>query len=300
MPAFYAHGKLLLSAEYAIVYGATGLAIPLKKGQRLLFDKKPKKGANAVIKWTAFNLNNFPWMECILDKKTLKPIKKNNYKKAEQLLSTLFNMVSPSFFADDMDYCFETYLEFDHSWGWGSSSTMVSLLAQCTQSNPYEMYAATFKGSGYDLACATAIGPILYSIENQKKPVVKEVSFNPSFKHLMHFGYLGKKANSLSAIANRPAPPAMLIQQLTDLTHLLVAQQNDISTFCASIDKHEQLLSEHLGMPNIKDQLFKNSPLTFKSLGAWGGDFVMIIGGEEDVKQIGLSPIFSWDEIVLK
>ena len=35
MIRFQAHGKLLLSAEYMVMHGATALAVPLKKGQTL-------------------------------------------------------------------------------------------------------------------------------------------------------------------------------------------------------------------------------------------------------------------------
>lgn len=51
MKHFHAHGKLLLSAEYMVLYGSTALALPLKPGQSLEITQKQEPG---VFIWTAF------------------------------------------------------------------------------------------------------------------------------------------------------------------------------------------------------------------------------------------------------
>ena len=48
----------------------------------------------------------------------------------------------------------KTFLEFDKSWGLGSSSTLISLISQWTNANPYELLTKSFGGGGYDIACA--------------------------------------------------------------------------------------------------------------------------------------------------
>ena len=39
--------------------------------------------------------------------------------------------------------------------------------------------------------------------------------------------------------------------------------------------EHEKLISENLGLTRIQDQYFPDFPGVVKSLGAWGGDFVL-------------------------
>ncbi len=211
-------------------------------------------------------------------------------------------MIPKSFFEEDVDYHFETYLEFDKSWGWGTSSTLVSLIAQCTGADPYKLYESTFKGSGFDLACATAKGPILYNLNKNGAPEVSSIDFSPDFRDRISFVYLGKKQNSLKSIQKRPTPSKELIKSINQLTRDLLQYQNDEKQFRRLLEAHENALSAYLGMPPIKQQLFPNLKSTFKSLGAWGGDFVMMIGepSEKDqLKENGYSVIFDWKDIVL-
>ena len=301
METYFAHGKLLLSAEYAILHGAKGIALPLNKGQRLHFFKEKKKNSKAVIKWTAFDQNNYPWFEAIFNKSD-KAIIKCTYKGAAEILKKLFQLVPKKFFNEDCDYRFETYLEFDKSWGWGTSSTMVSLLAQCTGSDPYQLYQSTFKGSGFDLACAVADGPILYQLNTQNQPKVKEIAFNPSFKDNIFFVYLGKKQSSLKSIRAQKQPDKALIEEVTTITLGLQEAQNNQKEFCDLIEEHERLLSDYLGIPTVKEEYFPEINTSIKSLGAWGGDFVMMIGDREDLQAIrskGYETTFGWKDIVL-
>lgn len=301
MEKFFAHGKFLVSAEYAILHGAQGLAIPLKKGQSLTFEKVKKERNDAHITWTAFDQNNYPWLE-VTFKKEDKSIVKTNYIGAAKTLQTLLNLVPTIFFKEEVDYKFETYLQFDKTWGWGSSSTLVSLISQCTGANPYELYRATFNGSGFDLACATANGPITYYLDHHGNPTYEGVSFSPGFKDDIYFVYLGKKQSSLKSIMNRPAPDLDLIEKVNLLTQQLIQEQNNKTKFCALINQHELLLSSYLNKKPIKDLLFKDSDLTIKSLGAWGGDFVLAVGASDEITSLktkGYPIIFKWDEVVL-
>jgi len=301
MKTYFAHGKLLLSAEYAILHGAKGIALPLNKGQRLEFNKTSKKESKSIIKWTAFDENNYPWFEASFDRSD-KSIINCTYKGAAQTMQKLFKLVPIQFFEEDCDYRFETYLEFNKAWGWGTSSTLVSLLSQCTGANPYKLYRATFKGSGFDLACATAKGPILYGLNESNQPLIETFIFEPAFKDQIHFVYLGKKQNSLKSISKRNKPDPNFIEQINRITHELGSVQNDIEQFKTCLYEHEKLLSRYLEMPTIKEQLFSDTNLTIKSLGAWGGDFVMMIGDKAEIealKKKGYDTTFSWDDIIL-
>jgi len=300
MDTFHANGKLLLSAEYAIMHGAVGLAIPLKYGQKLMVKNAPKIAQKAKIFWKAIDKHNDVWFSCTLQIKGLALIEFTNQQKAETI-KVLFQHCSKSYFDENRDYYFETVLEFDVAWGWGTSSTLVSLIAQAFKANPYELYKTTFKGSGYDLACATANQPILYHLINGNA-VIHNVDFNPSFKKNIYFVYLGQKQNSLGAIQNLPVPTASFIAEINSFTEQMLVLQNNEKQFCDVLEKHEITMSQYLGQPTVKQRLFKDLDLTFKSLGAWGGDFVMVVGAVneiEKIKRLGYATLFSWDEIVL-
>ena len=79
-----------------------------------------------------------------------------------------------------------TNLEFDLQWGLGSSSTLISLLAQWLKIDPYLLLSKTFKGSGYDIACANASSPILYELTERFKKV-NPVDFKPPFIDQLYF-----------------------------------------------------------------------------------------------------------------
>ena len=54
MQEFYSHGKLLISAEYAVLDGAKALALPTKLGQRLQVTKTNTE----YILWKSFDYQN--------------------------------------------------------------------------------------------------------------------------------------------------------------------------------------------------------------------------------------------------
>ena len=53
MPSFYSHGKLLITAEYAVLAGAKALAIPCKKGHHLNFHPENK---SKELSWNSNDL----------------------------------------------------------------------------------------------------------------------------------------------------------------------------------------------------------------------------------------------------
>ena len=93
----------------------------------------------------------------------------------------------------------ETKLEFDRKWGLGTSSTLVYCIAEWADVNPYQLLMDTFGGSGYDIACAGADGPVLYSLRDYAISV-EESLFYPSFRNNLFFIYSGRKQNSQAAV----------------------------------------------------------------------------------------------------
>ena len=60
---YYSNGKLLITAEYLILKGAKGLAIPTKYGQKLSIKKNTEK----YIVWKAYTCNNKKWIDYKFD-----------------------------------------------------------------------------------------------------------------------------------------------------------------------------------------------------------------------------------------
>ncbi len=67
MNSLYAHGKLLISAEYMVLHGSRALAIPLRKGQSL---QRIRSENSRVFSWKA-TYQNQTWFNARLDPSSL-------------------------------------------------------------------------------------------------------------------------------------------------------------------------------------------------------------------------------------
>lgn len=293
---FSANGKLLLTGEYFILDGAKALALPTKYGQTLTVEASSETG----ILWKGVDANHHTWFEAQFDAQ-LQIKKTTDIAVAERLQSIL--QLCP---IGEQQLCFTTQLDFPNNWGLGSSSTLLSLIAQYFGIDPYRLLAQTFGGSGYDIACATAKGPITYQILGNERAIIS-VDFNPVFKEHLYFLHLGKKQNSREGIAHYKSVVAdkkQYIDQLPILTDGII-QATTLHEFSVYIEQHEALLSDVLKISSVKSMYFSDFPGAIKSLGAWGGDFVLVASdaGMEAVHQYfkskGLSVLISYDAMIL-
>jgi mevalonate kinase len=141
-------------------------------------------------------------------------------------------------------------------------------------------------GSGYDVACAIAHGPIIYRLRDDA-PHYQHVSFNPSFSDHLYFAWLGRKqptAIHLEEVAGILQPGYENIHKFSGFTEEMV-KASDLTSFRELMKEHEEVLSQLLGMEPVSASRFPGIPGTVKSLGAWGGDFVMI-ASEVDEKEL--------------
>ena len=303
---FYGHGKLLLTGEYFILDGALAIALPCKLGQSMTL--QPIETHDSILKWKSLDHENNPWFEATFDLYafSLKKYTDRQIAITLQGILEIANSLNPFFFNPEKSYQIETHLDFPRNWGLGTSSTLVYNIAQWSKTDPFEILEATFGGSGYDIACAAAKGPILYKKENIK-PQFEPCNFEPSFKENLYFIYLGKKQNSREGIQlykrkvkNQPK----LIEQISKLTESIV-ESKSLANFEYYIEKHEDLVSKTLSLPKVKDQYFKDFPGTVKSLGAWGGDFVMATSEWGDLKtkeyfnEKGFEVFFKYKDLIL-
>jgi len=302
MKRFHTKGKLLLSAEYMVMFGARALALPLKLGQSLEISPAREPG---LFTWTASH-NNTPWFTANLDPATLEPRTSSDPEMARSLKRLLEACIKlrPSFRKSINSSAAFTRLDFPPDYGFGSSSTLIALVAMWAKIPPLDLHFRVAKGSGYDVACAISDGPISYQLKDQK-PAFSPVPFNPPFRDQIWFAWLGNKqatAPHLAEISGRLSPNAETIQSFSRYTQDMLKAVS-LSQFRETIERHEIALSRHLGIKPISEQ-FPYLPGSVKSLGAWGGDFIMIVSEEEKTSlkkylgKYGIHTLYSYKELV--
>ena len=170
-----------------------------------------------------------------------------------------------------------TRLEFPLEWGLGSSSTLIHDIAQWASISPFELQLQTSGGSGCDIACAESQGPIFYE-KTHEGLQWGPLPFAPSFSKQLYFVYLGKKKATSEAIHyydQWKGDKRGLAVKLSKITESLSRAQT-LKDFEFHLNDHEVLISENLKLPRVQDLYFKDYWGTMKSLGAWGGDFILI------------------------
>ncbi|MGV4461391.1 GYDIA family GHMP kinase [Ornithobacterium rhinotracheale] len=301
---FCAHGKLLLTAEYVVLDGAKALCLPTQIGQNL--EVSPLGETSNFFEWTAILKNGKIWFSEKYVQKPDEIVFFPDSKKSKEgvfLLKILNEILALNPSVQFQNLSFKTQLEFNKDWGVGSSSTLIALLAQFAEVNAYELLEKTFGGSGYDLACALAKQPIFYT-RNGVQPKIEIVDFSPTFKNQLFFVYLNQKQNSREGIAMYRQKPknADLIQAISQISEK-VALAQDLESFNQLLEKHESLISRQIKMPCVQEKLFPDyTQGIVKSLGAWGGDFVLVSSKNADLdyfKQKGYHTILPYSDLIL-
>tara|TARA_B100001971_G_C18268036_1_gene596505 strand:+ start:75197 stop:76192 length:996 start_codon:yes stop_codon:yes gene_type:complete len=274
---YYGHGKLLLTGEYFVLDGAHSLALPTKMGQKM--NVTYKRSSSPKLFWKGVDVNNEVWFQCTFELWHFNIVE--NDSEAAVILQKILRQARKQnihFLRDEMDVYVETSLEFPLEWGLGSSSTLLYNIAQWAYISPFELQDKTFDGSGYDIACAQSMGPIIYS-KTSKGPTWKSVSFSPLFKENLYFVYLNQKQNSRKAIAHYNSMNIEnkheIIKKLNVITKN-IHESIDLKEFEDCLYEHETIISQALDLPRVKDTHFANYWGAVKSLGAWGGDFVLV------------------------
>lgn len=299
---FYSNGKLLITGEYLVLDGAKSLALPTKFGQYL----KVTSGDLGQIHWTSFDFDNSIWFEEKISFIEIINFKdSDNLSQRETLIKILHeaHLLNAEFLKSSLGYSISTALTFPKLWGLGTSSTLINNIAQWLQIDAFTLLKNSFGGSGYDIACAQNNTPILYQLKNGL-PIVEKVIFNPEFTDSIYFVYLNKKQSSKTAIENYYKNKKNLdnnFQIINEIT-IVVLNSNSLEEFCDLLDKHEKVMSEILELPTVKENLFSDFDGSIKSLGAWGGDFVMAVSKENPTayfEKKGYNTIVTYKDMIL-
>ena len=278
MHKFYSNGKLLLSGEYLILDGAAGLALPTVYGQDLLVKSIDQKN---TLSWTSLDEKDTIWFEATFNLPELDLIEVKGDKKIADTLVKILEQAKESnlnFLIDSQGIHVTTKLFFPRNWGLGSSSTLINNIAQWAGIDAFDLLFKSFGGSGYDIACAQHDQSISYQLE-QGSPLIKKVDFKPSFVDQLYFVYLNKKQVS-SESAKAYKTRELDLTAVSEITHISkqMLSVNTISGFNTLLKEHENILSSVLKEQAIQQRLFSDFKGQTKSLGAWGGDFILATG----------------------
>lgn len=307
---YYSNGKLLITGEYLVIEGAFALAVPTILGQEMFVEDIsgiPEFRNEGKLIWESYYKDEC-WFTAEFLIKDMDVVSSTEPERAIYLQKILLEAsnLNPEILGAGKSLKIQSSLAFSPEWGLGSSSSLINNIASFFNVDPYQLFFNTQNGSAYDIACAGASGPIYYRLEDGQANV-ENAGFNPAFKGNIAFIYSGVKQDSrqsLGKFLDRQGSYEFEKGIISEISREL-AVASHIKEFCELIDEHEQIMSKVLGMPKVKDDSFPDFPGSIKSLGAWGGDFILA-ATEIDFVEIksyfstkGLDTVFSFDELVL-
>ncbi|PKQ62755.1 hypothetical protein BZG02_11150 [Labilibaculum filiforme] len=299
---YYSNAKFLLTGEYLVLHGALALAIPLKYGQVLeVFESE-----ETDLEWLAYEKGKL-WLQFTISNQEIEAQTEEGETEKDFVcfLLKMAKLLNPDFL-NQTNLKVRTEFDFDRNWGLGSSSTLINNVAKWANVNPYELHALVSNGSGFDIACANYCKPILFRRDGAH-PLIYPVDFPEKFSRQLFFVYLGRKqksADSVHAFLNGNKCESEKLDQITQLSKDMLSAE-DTQEFDRVMKTHELLLAEMLGQKCVKEKLFPDFKGSIKSLGAWGGDFVMV-RSDLSLKEIqsyfyraGFTSVFTWKEMIL-
>lgn len=261
------------------------LAIPTSYGQLM----KVKATRKSDLYWKSYDTEGNEWFSAQISLMDFSSVKTTDQKKSDYLQKLLKGAVrlNSEFLSKWNGFDVKTTLEFQKDWGLGSSSTLTYLVAQWADVHPMMLHFKVSNGSGYDVACAGSDLPITYQLDGDTINYTP-IEYDPSFSDNLFFVYLNKKQSSNDAIKyylHKGKQKKTLAKKLTTITESII-DCNSISNFISLIAEHEATVSQHLGLETVKSQHFSDFNGGIKSLGAWGGDFILVAteDGESTVK----------------
>ncbi|MDN3491991.1 GYDIA family GHMP kinase [Winogradskyella bathintestinalis] len=276
---FKSNGKLLLTAEYAVLDGAKALAIPTRYGQRLIVEPNETD----FISWKSYNELGEVWFESRITYNEIATsnIKSETHRDVKIRLIQILKatkMLNSEFLSSNQGVSITTEQDFNRLWGLGTSSTLINNIADWASVDAYQLLEKTFGGSGYDIACAQHDHAISFQLQKPQEPLVASVAFQPNFKAHLYFVYLNQKQNSRDGISDYKKLGTInseIINQINRITESMIVCKS-LKEFESLMESHETIISTLIQQHPIKTRLFSDFNGAVKSLGAWGGDFILV------------------------
>lgn len=298
---FYSNGKLFLIGEYTVIDGSDAFALPTSYGQYLDIEENDSQ----IIEWKSYDANGGLWFHTSLSFESIYTNTKTGDGVTDTLTDILHsaNALNPNLLKGTKGFKATTRLTFSRNWGLGSSSTLINNIAQWFQIDAYNLLQQSFGGSGYDIACAQHDTPIIYNM-GSGEPTIKAITFTPPFLDKLYFVYLNQKQNTRSSVLSYREKVNEIPLLIKEVNNIIAEAQSatDFDHFCNLLNRHSALMSKALQLETVKNSLFPDFNGTVKSLGAWGGDFVLAATNENPeayFKSKGFETIIPYSEMIL-
>ncbi|MHC1706643.1 MAG: GYDIA family GHMP kinase [Bacteroidales bacterium] len=298
----YANGKLLLTAEYLVLNGARALAWPVKFGQKLRVTPLNRP----IIQWTSEDIYG-TWLKVEFSLNEFDLISENigNSSFARKLLLAARSL-NPEFLAGNQGYSYEFHLNYPRNWGLGSSSSLIWLISRLAGVDEFELFYKVSGGSGYDVACASRKLPFFFTMGNPA-PVIENTNIGKALQEHCVFAFSGHKQDTQSEVDIFRKYTVSFHSYISEINAIgeAISKENDELKLCGLVKEHEKIMSEILQKPSVSG-LYPDFPGAVKSLGAWGGDFIMFAGSYKAsrIKEIlhgyGLQTLFTFDELSIQ
>lgn len=304
---YFGNGKLLLTGEYLVLDGAKALSLPVKFGQYSTITEN--ETTSGVIEWKAKE-HDMIWFQAELDISTLKVLSSSNEPTAN-LVTDILLVIQEEFpaFSDFDSLSFEHSVNFPLFWGLGSSSSLLSNMATWAGIDPFYLHQRVSTGSGYDVFTARCHTPIIYQLI-KGNPSVEETSFLPPFHKQLYFVYQGQKQDTaleVEEFRKKKHFSGADVSAINLITEQMLTCQH-LSEFEKLILEHEKIISNAIGKKTIMDTMVSDYNYGIvKSLGAWGGDFMLFTLNEDRHPQVlieylqrkNLDTIFQYKDLIL-
>ena len=267
-------GKIMLCGEYAVLCGALAIAFPTKFRQCMEVEYLPGSGN---IHWQSFDFEGFQWLRCSFhpnDDCSTHPLK--NVLQPIVAMLRHVQQYKPDAMPADKDITFRVKASFRKEWGLGSSSALIANIARWSGLDPWELMQLSFPGSGYDVAVAFHGKSMVYRIENEQRNI-RFLDYVPEWLNSFRVVFTGKKVNSRDSVNENKAMFHKLEPHVEELDRIalgLLAVES-CEEACELLQRYEAILARELEMePGA--HLFPGYSGTIKSLGAWGGDAILV------------------------
>lgn len=296
---FRSNGKLMLTGEYLALRGAKVFAVPLQFGQELEIDSV----TNPLVYWRTLFRDQIIF-DAIFETDRFEVMESSDTEKA-QWIQKVFRAIreQQKEFLKDSGAEATATIDLPMNYGWGSSSSFINNLCQWANVDPFMVNMNVGGGSGYDIACASAKKPILYSNE-LANPKFDEIDYQPGFERNLWFVFQENKMNTAEAIRRIRTKKVdkKQVAKISEISEKWV-ESNELTEIMNLMKEHESIMSNIIDLPTIGEQ-YQDFNGTVKSLGAWGGDFMLAASEMSGADVISYftgkdrPTIFNWYEIV--
>lgn len=310
MHKYFSHGKLLISGEYVVLDGATAFALPTRFGQSLEVRKVKEEG----IRWRSLDKNGRIWFEHRFQKSDFIEMASGEnldfQEEFKEIGKRLFSVLqaaavlNPNAFSESSGFEVTSRVDFPLNWGLGTSSTLISNISKWLNVDAFKLLHQTFKGSGYDVAVALNASPITYQLHESNRSIL-QTSFSPEFRDSLFFVHLNQKQDSRRSIADYNNKNDGLlnssVEKISNLTHQIIGCK-ELAEFELLLEIHENIISQLTGFRKVGATLFPDYEGSIKSLGGWGGDFVLATGEAQDMEYFrrkGYQTVIPFREMIL-